>query len=158
MVLDIRCTEQNFMYTYLYSSKESIRDWYMFLLWKVDTLTNTHTRTDSTQQHTLMRMWGNLYSSAPQRSFRATCHSYMSASAQSRRSNVKAKRGFCAVAGHSRARTNVTANGSHLQHKIETVCSIPVNKMTSWKQIDFWLLVLGRYTSWVLGFLTYLKM
>ena len=52
---------------------------------------------------------------------------------------MKAKRGFCAVAGHSRARTNVTASGSHWQHTTETVCSIPIiikihtyNKFGSW--------------------------
>ena len=74
-------------------------------------------------------MPGHLKYRDRQKSWRDTCDSNKSASAQSNRLKVKASRGWCAVAGHNSALAKVIATGSHEQHVKLTVCSIPTNNV-----------------------------
>ncbi len=72
-----------------------------------------------------------------QKSFNATWHSNMSASAQSRSLKVNAILGCCGVDGHNLARTSVTGNGSQSQQRKWMECSIPVIDI-AWDRVFYW--------------------
>jgi len=76
--------------------------------------------------HTLITLYGHLNFKQLQKSFKATWHSSIRASAQSRREKVKAKWGLCGVAGHSSALAKVIGRGSQGQVTKTILCSIPI--------------------------------
>ena len=67
---------------------------------------------------------GHLKARDRQKSLSDTCDSNISASAQSKRPNVNASRGWCGVAGHNSALANVIGRASQAQHVKLTECSM----------------------------------